>query len=66
MSTKPRQKADEASEKAQAASETPAKAGKTKTVTFKRSHTEFAYWPGDKADIDADKAAELIAGGFAE
>ena len=39
---------------------------KTTAVRFVRSHPAFGYWPGEKADIDATVAADLIAGGFAE
>ena len=42
------------------------KAAETTEITFKRSHPAYAYWPGDKAEINAEKAAELIEGGFAE
>lgn len=45
---------------------TPAKGGKTKEITFLRSHPGFGYWPGDTAEVDTDKATELIAGGFAK
>lgn len=51
---------------AQTAPKAEAKAAKTTAITFLRSHSSYAYWPGDKAEVEAEKAKELIAGGFAE
>ena len=44
----------------------PAPAGKTTTIKVLRSHPKLGAWPGEETTIDAELAAELIAGGFAE
>jgi hypothetical protein len=35
-------------------------------VRFLRSHPNYAYWPGDTANLAAEHVAFLTQGGFAE
>ena len=43
-----------------------AKAAKTQSLVFKRTHPGYAYWPGDTADLTAEHVKLLVDGGFAE
>ena len=67
MSTKPAPKDDkEPAKAAQTAPEPAAKAPATTAIKVLSMHPKLGCWPGETTTINADLAAELIAGGFAE
>jgi len=43
-----------------------AKEVETQKIKFLRTHPNYAYWPGDEADLTAEHVEFLTNGGFAE